>query len=292
MLVDGRAARTLGPALWESAGWRGVRALCARWLDPRSPLHAQVERLWLEFDLASGDAPLLPGVFVDFAAAEGERGGPIHRLALIEAALAPLLGAPLPEPTGRSLLRCLRALPPGARAVYAGLLVPRGSAAVRLCVEGVPRAHLSGFLETAGWPGSSAALTATLDSMAPSRHGSPHVDPEIVHLDVDADVLPGIGLEYLFTRAGQARGALGERVFLDHLVATGLCTADHRAALAAWPGASVERFAHVPGQSVAVRRVNHVKVVCGGDGRPRAAKGYAYMHHVPRAALAQARRAA
>jgi hypothetical protein len=280
LLVDGRAALTLGAEPWSTPGWRGVRALCARWLDAGSPLHAGVERIWLEFDLpAGGDAPPVPGVFVDFAA----RGSSAEeRMELIATALAPLLGAPLPPSTAGALLRVLRAMPPGARAAYAGLLLPRGSPAVRLCVADVPRAGLPRFLADAGWPGDAGGLAATLDGLAPSRRGSAHPEPAIVHLDVDGGVHARVGVEYVFTRQGQARGALTEVAFLDYLVASGLCTPAHRAALAAWPGASVEEFPHQPGESVAVRRVNHVKVVCGADGRPLAAKGYAYLHHVPR----------
>jgi len=285
VLVDGRAERTAGPGPWTGAAWRGVRALCARWLDPRSPLHETVERIWLEFDLPpAGQGTPDPGVFVDFAAGAGTGGDAVRRLELIHGALEPLLGASLSPATAETLLRVLRAVPEGARAGYVGLLLPRGSAAARLCVLDVPPAALRGFLAAAGWPGSPDGLAATLDALAPSRAGSAHPEPGVIHLDVDVDgrVLPHIGLEYLFTRQGQARGTLVEHDFLDRLVADGLCTPAQRTALVAWPGASVELFPHEPGQSVAVRRVNHVKLVCGADGRPLAAKGYPYLHHEPR----------
>jgi len=282
-LLDGRVERALGAGAWGGSVWQGVRALCAQWLDPRSPLHDAVERMWLEFDLppSPGGAVPAPGVFVDFAdCADG--GGAEARLALIHAALNPLLGAPLPEATARALLRCLRAVPPGARAGYVGLLLPRGSAAVRLCVIDAPRASLPAFLAAAGWPGSPAGLEATLRALAPSRQGCAHPDPGMVHLDVDGGVLPRIGLEYVFTRQGQARGTLGDLPFLDRLVDDGLCTPAQRRALASWPGATVEVFPHESWPSVAVRRVNHVKLVCGADGRPLAAKGYPYVHYAPR----------
>jgi hypothetical protein len=85
-------------------------------------------------------------------------------------------------------------------------------------------------------------------------------------------------MEYVFGRDAQLRGRLPDACFLDHLVRQGLCTPEHLAGLASFPGVSLERLPHELWRSVLVRRVNHVKLVLDGGRKPEA-KGYLSIHH-------------
>ncbi len=237
--------------------WGALREWCAEWADPESALHRDVRRIWLEFDLEDGVA--VPGVFLEWRG-EADAG----RMA---EALAPL-GA---EPAG--LRGALGALPAGARVLYTGLFPSRGGGAFRLCVAGLDRLGLLGYLRAAGWPGPLDELAALTAEMGEAREGAALRDAALVHLDVGAGLHPRVGLEYVSSRREQARGTVAERRFMEHLVERGLCGRERMDALLAWPGCTVERFGHQLWESVVFRRVNHVKLTVAA-GTPLQAKAY------------------
>jgi hypothetical protein len=272
-------ALSLDPRLVERSEWVRVRELCRRWEDPASPLNGSIASIWLEFDVGSGGASFdLPGVFVDFTPAAYGEGTAGERAGRALEALEPLFADAVPWVVGERLHDCYAALPAGAFVPYVGVLLPRGAESARICVGGLEPADLAGYLQAVGWTGSGAALEALTERLAGSRAGAVLANPALVHLDVGVDVGAAVGLEYVFDRPPQVRGVLPQGAFLDALVAEGLCTPEKRVALSAWPGCSLERFAHELWQSLAIRRVNHVKVVFDGD-RAALAKGYLSLHH-------------
>jgi hypothetical protein len=283
ILAGTNPAIRLPDALLGRREWQGVQALAGLWADPACPLHAAIDRVWLEFDGPAEGVILfgapVPVVFVDFAAAAYAPERSVDtRMEVMRASLAPLLGDGLDGAVEAGLRRCLLALPAGATVPYAGVLLARGDAGVRLCVRGLPRGGVPGYLARAGWAGDGAELAAVLHALAEMCAGASTVDPANVHLDVSAEgVRPPIGLEYTFERAGQARGALRETAFLDRLVDAGLCTLGKRTGMLRWPGHTTQRFAHQLWRSVAVRRLNHVKAV-HTPGQPLRAKAYAAVH--------------
>lgn len=281
ILAGGDAALPLHPSFAEREPWVRLREFCREWLAPGSPLHRAVERLWLEFDIpatADGDADAapLPGVFIDLATPAAGASPEISR------ALGALLGRGLPAAVGNGLERCLAALPAGAAVPYAGVLIPRGTDLVRLCVSGLDEVSLPGYLWAVGWPGSHVALRGLLARLrAPGgQEAAPTLS--LLHLDVGAaGALPKIGLELAFARPDQLRGRLREEPFLALLVEEGWCAPEKRDALLAWPGAAVTRLPHELWPSLALRQVAHVKLALAGDGVAEA-KAYLSLRHAPR----------
>jgi hypothetical protein len=279
ILAGVNPALSFDAGLLERAEWARVRELCRRWADPASPLHGSIASIWLEFDVGDGGASSdLPGVFVDFTPATYGEGTAGERAGRALEVMAPLFADGVPRGMEERLRACYEALPEGAFVPYVGVLLPRGTETVRLCVGGIEPPDLPGYLRAVGWSGSGAALGALAERLAGTREGAVLADPALVHLDVGAGVGPVVGMEYVFDRPPQVRGVLPQAAFLDALVAEGLCTPEKRAALARWPGCSLERFAHELWQSLVIRRVNHVKVVFDGE-RAAQAKGYLSLHH-------------
>jgi hypothetical protein len=285
ILCGDNPAIALHPAVTRAGPWKQVRDFCRAWADPASPLHEGVERLWLEFDI-SGDADPaesrpLPGVFLDFAESACASGPPEERCGYAVLALRSLLGTePSPAVTGH-LLRCLRALPEGACIPYVGVLIPRGTDLVRLCVMGLGEERLCDYLRAVGWTGPYASLAALLERVRASGGGSASPSMALVHLDVGSDLLPKVGLEFAFARSSQVRGRLHEPGFLDLLVEEGFCTAPKRRVLLAWPGCEPVRLPHELWPSLALRHLAHVKIVVDAGG-PREAKAYLSLRHTPR----------
>lgn len=281
ILTGANPALALPPRLRAEPSWRRVAELCRRWADPRDPLRAWIECLWLEFDVGDrpAGAPALPGVFVGFTPAAHAEGSAAERAARARAALEALLGRAVESPAAAVLHRCFAALPAGASVLYGGSLLPRGDGALRLCATDIPGRELPRWLADAGWPGSPAALRELLDDLDAVRHGAFARDPALVHVDVGPDgVRPRLGLEYVFGRREQARGTLPDAAFLRRLSALGLCTEEEAAALAGFPGCETRQLPHELWRSLVVRRVNHVKLVVE-PGRPPSAKGYLVLHN-------------
>ncbi|HLL84840.1 MAG TPA: hypothetical protein VK420_19380 [Longimicrobium sp.] len=276
-------AISLAPALTETGPWRQVRDFCHAWGDPASPLHGAVERLWLEFDISThGDhaAPPVPGVFLDFTEEACGRGTADERCATVVDALRTLLGTELPPRLADNLHRATRALPEGAGIPYAGVLIPRGTELVRICVAGLGEERVADYLREAGWAGSYRAVRALLDRVRPTAGGAAPV-MALLHLDVGSALLPRVGMEFAFARRPQLRGELPGAAFLDQLVERGSCTAAKRQGLVSWPGCAVAALPHQLWESVALRHLAHVKVVVDADGAEEA-KAYLSLRHTPR----------
>lgn len=268
----------LDGALLAHPAWARVADLCREWADPASPLHRTVDCLWLEFDVAEGPAALpVPGVFAGLTPV-ADALPPEERGALALRALEILRGGEVPAATRRAFLRSFLHLPDGARMMHVGLLVPRGVDALRVCPAGIPLKALSGYLRAVEWTGDGAQLAAVTSTLDRAREDAAGRDPGIAHLDVGARVLPRIGLEYGFERRAQMRGRLAEAHFAEALVREGLCAPEKAAALAEWPGWSMEQLPHELWRSLVIRRANHVKVVLEA-GRAPEAKGYLCIHH-------------
>jgi hypothetical protein len=240
-----------------SPAWRTLSAFSSVWGRPGSPLERGIAALWLEFDVgaATRDACLAgavpPRLFVDFRPEPSRDASVDDRFALAVGAAALLRGAPVSSAVTRRLRVVFEALPSGATIRYVGL--PLGDQAVRVCVAGLKDA-LPDYLNTVGWPDDVDRLARIVHAPAGGSFG-------LVHIDVASDLLPAIGLEYACPRV------------FPYLVERGFCAPAIRDALVAWPGQTIEHFAHRVWCSRLVRRVNHVKVVYDA-GHVRAVKAY------------------
>jgi hypothetical protein len=263
------------PCEWLAvAEWRRVRDFCRAWADVRSPLHAQVETAWLEFDSPTlGEAVPRPCVFFSTPAL------PAPRLdALIGQAVATLLGEPLPRGTRVNLRRCLDALPADAALTFIGLMLARATGTVRVCA-GMRAGEVAEFLAAIGWSHPTAQVEWALGRVARDPAAS-----LVVTLDVGETILPTLGIEL------KADAAASWPVLLDRLVSLGLCTAAKAAAALQWRGYDVALRGMKPGvdttprppssgpaaaTAMQVRTINHVKVVTHPH-RPPIAKVYLY----------------
>jgi hypothetical protein len=93
-----------------------------------------------------------------------------------------------------------------------------------------------------GWPGDEADLRGVLEPMARL------VDHVYLDIDVGETVHHKIGLECHFDGNKQPRTEPRWGIFLDSLARDGLCTADKRGALLAYPGYVDETRRKYPGR--------------------------------------------
>jgi hypothetical protein len=277
-ILAGRTPRAALPdCLAERTEWQRLRDLCQAWIEPTSPLHHALRGLWLEFDLDRAPSRVPPpSVFLRF------EGGSSPHTSLTEAeksriltetALPMLTGRPLANPVKTRVRACLEALPPGARLTEAGLMLQRGSDAVRLCFTGLAERRIPAYLRRVGWEGPSESLKETLTAFSEVETTGRAARMQVGYLDIDVSetVHPAIGLEYFFLR--QLAQELRESRWLDELVRRGLCAPEKCAGLLEWPGHAPTRLAHLERPGLLVRRTNHVKLVLPPEG-PLLAKAY------------------
>lgn len=270
------------PDLRGNPGWAALARLASAWQSPESALHGALGAVWLEMDVSQGlrDPSLF---FSPLTRGPGGAQVPAQAARIAAEGLEILLGEGLDPAIRRTLERCFAALPWGAAMVQAGVMTSRPDRSVRLCARlpspetAVSYLDAIGYsgdtaqvAEVAGWPGSSSGYRA-------------------LSLEIGVGVAPRIGVEH------GASGGVEPRWpdLLEELRRHGVCTAAKSRALLAFPGqeGSDERpndwpenvrsaLSLLPGTASAlVRRLHHVKVVCG-DGSPLTAKAYLAAHHV------------
>ncbi|MEO8333854.1 MAG: hypothetical protein ABI664_02705, partial [bacterium] len=125
---------------------------------------------------------------------------------------------------------------------------------------------IPGYLAAIGWTGSPTQLANAMGDFKHARDGAKSPGVGMLHIDVGATVQPRIGLEYSLLARPQYSRQIAEHGFLDYLVDRGLSDAEKRAHLGEWLGYSIETFPHEIWKSVAVRRINHVKIVYDAHG--------------------------
>ena len=278
--------------------WRRVRDLGTAWADSGSVLNRAVENVWLEFDLPVVDGLPRPSVFLGLALDDRPRSGSVEpgpwpldaRVATnrttAETMARLLLGHELPARVRHNLGVCLAALGEHEYVFQVGLMLARGTEAVRLCLRlGSPGRTLE-YLAQVGWPGTPDDLKEALGLAA-------LVDYTWLDLDVGHDVSPKIGLECYFERHRQPSSEPRWRPFLGALVRAGLCTVDEQEGLLAYPGQVRElRGAPWPAAlrdaarlldghrtSAFVRTLHHVKIVCRPAGALEAKAYLAATYH-------------
>jgi hypothetical protein len=258
----------VGRSLRAGAPWRAIGVFFEAWSDPSSPLFAQVENVWLEFDVPPQAAlPLQPSILFDID--RDDRRPIAAKMAALESALA-ALGCPPSTAIVGHVARCLARARPHVHLYYAGVMLGRGSDAVRLCLRGQDLDGAIDALRSMGWPGSGPALEAALAPLAGHTH------QVILDLDIDRTLARGVGVELFCARWTP---------FLDRLIARQLCTPAEAAALLDWPGYEAIRDGDLQaflsaalGRDVrrSIRRLNHVKLTYAPDGQI-SAKAYLYL---------------
>lgn len=264
--------------------WQRLRRFCREWTTANSVLQQAIRSIWLEFDLdASSSAVPVPGVFVRF------EGGTYSQSSIPESAkcrvlcddvLPLLLGRPVEPATISRLKDCFEALPPRARLAESGVMLQRSRDAVRLCIKDLPEDQLLDYLHRIGWSGDPAPLRAILQTFScvvPGRSRAMNVG--YVDVDIGSQVHAPVGLEYFLQKGWQqlVQGGL-EALWLNRLVAAGLCMPEKRDAILSWPGYFHARFPHQMWPSIVLRHSNHIKII-HTPGQPLVAKAYLYFFH-------------
>lgn len=257
-----RLERWLARAPEPHESWRRLR-------DALGVINHQVEELWLELDDGADEPPL--SVFA--------RVGGAPDSATVIRGLPDAFGVKLLEPRRAALERCLAACEGGAHPTHIGLMLGRSGAPVRVIIDGVRPDDIGDFLQRAGWPGAVDRVqdwTARLFV---------HADRIRLALTLADHFTPDIGLE-CFVGDPSATDPRW-RCLLDMLVDAGLCAADQRERLLAWPAvlspASVDHWPDsmlIDGLLRDTRdirwlecRMSHAKVTLPAGGKP-SAKGY------------------
>lgn len=280
----------IGPA---SEQWTALQRLAAgmtapawqrlaAFLENGAPPAAEIQNMWLEFDLVAGrgsraDALPPPSLFFGTdrltAMASGEAGDLPRQAAWLAAAIGTLRGSAPTAAQRRALARCLSALPASGRLFQIGLMLSRPEPFLRLCARDLGVAEIEPYLAAVGWPGARAALQALLRRLAPL------VDHVRLDLDLAESVLPPLGLEcYITEPAGMAERFLA---LVQALTEDGLCLPEKAAGLMAWFGITHERrhpaiwppsLLHrkaalgLEEASVFRRWIHHLKITVDGKG--------------------------
>jgi hypothetical protein len=200
-----------------------VATFLARWCEPRSPLHAGVAAVWLEFDHEPRETARA-SPFVVYKIAEDTQSRESMAMLLREGAGALAEGSD--GAAVEAAVRCLSELPRGVRLLHVGVAALCGGAAVRLIVA-LTRSDVAGALRRLEWPGDAIAAGATLEALWPGD------DTVAVHLDFSVSLGPRVGVE--FYRPSSPLDDPLWMPLLDGLVERGWCTPEKRAAAVAWP---------------------------------------------------------
>lgn len=250
------------PAFDEHSAWTFLSGLYQAWQADGSVLERAIDAIGLEFDSAD---PTAPTVFASI-----KRAGAEWRVLLPDVIRSMCPGsAPDRDAT---VARCLVNLPDAASIEFVGAMLGRASCPVRLNVNGLAPADLTGFLRAIDWHGEVAAVTSLAADLEELT------DSLVVCLDVADVVLPVLGIECILREqpAREPRWA----ALLDELEARGLCTATKRVGVLSWPGHTLrdgagsdwpanldwgDRLLGADAVSSFYRYVSHVKVVHHAD---------------------------
>ncbi|WP_224367798.1 hypothetical protein [Hyalangium versicolor] len=286
LLTDGSCDALLGlgdapPTLPEAARkhptWQALENLCREWRMPGGALSTGVMDVFLEFDLEQSAAEVpTPCVFVDFARSVR------HSQSLAEQGLDLLLGDRLPAGIRRRLAACYEALPETARAYAVGVMFPRGTSPLRLCLSGATLPQWLTYLERIGWPGQLSEIKAQLGRM-------PELAERItLDIDVGESVGPKVGFEFFIDKPFGPSRPFWETL-LGYLVERGLARPEKASAALSWVGYTPQRNKPedewpeglrrasrelgAKAMSLFVRRLSHLKVA-HQPGRALEAKIY------------------
>lgn len=265
LLGFGGTPSTLPAGSLERPAWKALVAFCQEWRRPSDPLHAGVMDVFLEYDL---DAPQPvtpdPCVFVDFAReVQDSRPLALRGLAL-------LLGHRMEDNTRRQLVACYEAVPPGARVYSMGVMFPRGSSDIRLCLSGASLSQWLDYLDRIGYPGSLAELSPALEDLLSLA------DRVSLDIDVGSAVGPKVGFELgIDTPMGLSQPRWAR--MLERLVDAGVALPGKAEAAQSWMGyvpqrrhpdeawpeglRNTARELNGRGLSLFLRRLSHLKLV-------------------------------
>lgn len=213
--------------------WGRIRRFAQRWASPESPLYTTIDNLWMEFDLRRGrEAGGVPSVFVGTTSIQG--GSPPPPWLNVEV-FPVLLGAPLDDRIWRRFAAFVENLPADSHVFQLGLMLSRGSPAIRACIRGLRSETAYETLRDLGAPGADADFDSGL-----RRLSAEWPEPDY-QLDVGEALGERIGVECSLAPGPSFLAAL--EACLDGMVAREECTPDKASAILGWGRVSHEREA-------------------------------------------------
>lgn len=196
--------------------------LSAPWQKLRDALRAvenEVEEIWLELDDGADDPPL--SVF-----ARLPRSSQIAAPDTVERVLD-AFHMPLSAGQRAALDLCLRTCTGAVHLSHLGLMLGRPGAPLRLIIDGVPPEEIATYLAGIGWPGERDRAVEWSDRLFV------YSDRIRLALTLGDGLSPDLGLECFVGHPAVADPRW--RCLLDALVDLGLCDAEQRTRLLAWP---------------------------------------------------------
>ncbi len=207
-----RLARWLARQQDLSAPWQRLR-------DALGTVGSLAEEVWLELDAATDDPPL--SVFARLKpASQTAATGTVDRV--LDA-----FRMPLSVLQRAALDLCLGACTGAVHFSHLGLMLGRPGAPLRLIIDGVPPEDIAMFLTGIGWPGEQDRAVEWCDRLFV------HADRIRLALTLGDGLSADLGLECFVGEPAVADPRW--RCLLDRLVDLGLCEAEQRTRLLAWP---------------------------------------------------------
>ncbi len=280
-------------SVFEIPQWRQVRHFGRQWLYPPSPLFSGIDDVWLEFDLCKSPAhgshapSLFMAPFIDFSPRDQEALDLTDGLNIIQTIFEWLTGQ---KPDRRALSnwqKCLEILPSLRLLFQMGFMLARPQVdKLRMCIIAKDHQIARQYLRHIQWPGNICSVMPMLEQL------SALFDVLYLHIDAGESISAKLGIECKFPkRKGPAREPRWFP-FLDFLVDQGLCLAEKREGLLAFPGYRVtdrhtclqplrERIEKLQWShtSFFVRTLYHIKLVYHVD-QSWEAKGYLGIDHL------------
>jgi hypothetical protein len=239
-------ANQLPDALSGDPMWGRVQQLCAAWLNPDSPLYANLETCWLEFDVPIGGANPVPSPFFSLKEATTTSAAEV---------LAAGFEILQPDPLSAGYVqRCLEMLPEGGSVRWAGVMLSRDAHNVRLCLN-LPHDTIKAYLHALGWEGGEQQLDILIDGFGKLT------DIMVLAIELTADgIAPAIGFECRYKLNRQPETEPRWRLLMSTLVKAQLSNAEKADALIKWNGLHFRELAGASMPQILVRNQSHVKL--------------------------------
>ncbi len=259
------------------SAWKKLHDFAGLWSLTGHPLHELVHNVWLEFDASdSGTYPDASRVIAHpnlFFGPDNDRMDKTALAGIMHEALNIL------APDGTMVdetLSFIESLPPDADLFQVGLMLPRPTDAIRVCVKAIPPDRISSWLAGIKWNGDPAALDRLIETIT-GITSDLAVDLDLAH----GGIADRIGLECYMD--WMADDTVQWSKFLDAIDHLNLCQPSKREGLLAYPGTNgiQKKKSHISDGIICLeiyRKINHLKLTFIQD-RAIEAKAYLAVIH-------------
>lgn len=259
----------------DHAVWSGLHTFAAAWSDSSALLSRSVGALWLEFDLPT--ATPVPILFIDL---QPPIRSAVDYEQIARDVLPRMIGEAVPDAIMEQMKYAIVQMTEPLAVHLLGSMRARGTPSQRLALITPNTDQVIPYLHQIGWSRSTAPLEILLTLAAQSGAYC------VTNLDFALDgLLPKVGVECFLRDQGQ------RDIFLDGLLAQGLCLPERAAALREFGAVSTAfqtpshpaplyeatRILNGIAISQIVWEVSHIKVTCEWYGDVHRVEAKAYL---------------